>query len=86
MQPPLCYVLIYILLFFAVSCYHLLLQQPNFLSGVIKVSCCLILQGQQDLTYSAGRAVVYHSTYSIYVQLCALKQHDIGCSCVVVVQ
>lgn len=79
---------IYILLFFTGSCYRLLLQQPNFLSGVVKVSCCLILQGQLDLTYSAGRAVLHHSAYSIYTcmhptwcRLCAVKQHDLGCSC-----
>ncbi len=82
--PTLLCSLIYILLFFAVSCYHLLLQRPDFLSWVVKVSCCLILQGQQDLTYSTERAAVYHAAYSLHAarfRLCAFKQHDIGCSC-----
>lgn len=50
--------------FLPVSCYHL----PNISSGVIKIWCCLLLQGQQDLTYSVGCAAVYHSAYSAYVQ------------------
>lgn len=57
------FILCYSLLYLVTIC-----RYNGLISSRKSIKFCVVFQGQQDLTYSAGCAVVYHSTYNIYIQ------------------